>query len=68
VRPLTGKELGRILEQRGWELARVHGSHHIYRQEGRPERISVPVHGSKTLKRGLQASLLKIAGIDPEDV
>ncbi|WP_420127320.1 type II toxin-antitoxin system HicA family toxin [Longimicrobium sp.] len=68
MRLLTGKELGRILEQHGWELARVHGSHHIYRQEGRPERISVPVHGSKPLKRGLQSSLLKIAGIDPESV
>ncbi|HEX6367747.1 MAG TPA: type II toxin-antitoxin system HicA family toxin [Longimicrobium sp.] len=68
MRPLTGKELGRILVQHGWELARVHGSHHIYRQEGRPERISVPVHAGKSLKRGLQASLLKIAGIDPEQV
>jgi predicted RNA binding protein YcfA (HicA-like mRNA interferase family) len=68
VRPLTGKELGRILEQHGWELARINGSHHIYRQEGRPERISVPVHGNTPLKRGLQAHLLKVAGIDSESV
>jgi predicted RNA binding protein YcfA (HicA-like mRNA interferase family) len=68
VRPLTGKELCRLLEQHGWELARVHGSHHIYRKDGRPERISVPVHANKPLKRGLQSSLLKIAGIDPDEV
>ena len=68
MRPLTGKELCRLLVRQGWELARIHGSHHIYRKEGRPERISVPVHGSNPLKRGLQASLLKIAGINPEDV
>jgi predicted RNA binding protein YcfA (HicA-like mRNA interferase family) len=36
-----------LLEQHGWALARVHGSHHIYRMEGRPERISVPVHGAR---------------------
>jgi predicted RNA binding protein YcfA (HicA-like mRNA interferase family) len=68
VRPLTGKELGRVLEQRGWELARINESHHIYRHDGRPERISVPVHGSKPLKRGLQSQLLKTAGIDPESI
>lgn len=47
MRLLTGKELGRVLEQYGWELARINGSHHIYRLEGRPERISVPVHGKQ---------------------
>lgn len=68
MRLLTGRELGRLLEARGWELARVHGSHHIYRKTGRPERISVPVHGSTPLKRGLQASLLKAAGIAPHSI
>jgi predicted RNA binding protein YcfA (HicA-like mRNA interferase family) len=68
VRLLTGKEMCRLLEQHGWALARVHGSHYIYRMEGRPERLSVPVHANKPLKRRLQSSLLKLAGIDPEAV
>jgi predicted RNA binding protein YcfA (HicA-like mRNA interferase family) len=46
----------------------VSGSHHIYRKDGRPERLSVPVHGNQTLKRGLQAHLLKLAGIEPESI
>jgi predicted RNA binding protein YcfA (HicA-like mRNA interferase family) len=30
MKSLSGKELARLLEERGWELRRVHGSHHIY--------------------------------------
>jgi predicted RNA binding protein YcfA (HicA-like mRNA interferase family) len=68
VRPLSGKELAKLLEARGWELARVQGSHHVYRKAGRVERISIPIHGSQTLKIGLQRHLMKIAGIEPEDL
>lgn len=68
MRPLTGKEFCRLLEEDGWELARIRGSHHVYRKQGRVERLSVPVHGNDTLKRGLQAHLLKIAGIGSEEV
>jgi len=49
---------------KGWELKRVNGSHHIYVFSGRPERLSVPVHGNQPLKLGLLKSLLKTPGID----
>jgi predicted RNA binding protein YcfA (HicA-like mRNA interferase family) len=68
VRPLSGKEFCKLLEAHAWELARIRGSHHVYRKEGRSERLSVPVHGSEPLKKGLQAHLMKVAGIDPGDV
>jgi predicted RNA binding protein YcfA (HicA-like mRNA interferase family) len=68
VRPLSGRELARILEQHGWGLARINGSHHIFTKEGRAERISVPIHGNQPLKRGLQMHLLKLAGIDPDGI
>ena len=68
MRPLTGKELARLLEGKGWELARINGSHHIFRKEGRAERISVPIHGNTPLKRGLQLQLMKVAGISPDEV
>ena len=68
MKPLSGKEMCRLLEQRGWELARIQGSHHIYRKTGRPERISVPVHGNQDLKRGLQLALMKAAGIASEEI
>jgi predicted RNA binding protein YcfA (HicA-like mRNA interferase family) len=31
VKVLSGKQMCRVLEQRGWTLARINGSHHIYR-------------------------------------
>ena len=63
MRPLSGKELARILERHGWSLLRVQGSHHIYGKSGNPVRISVPIHGNKPLKSGLQAHLLRLAGL-----
>jgi predicted RNA binding protein YcfA (HicA-like mRNA interferase family) len=66
VKTFSGKELCRILEQQGWVLRRVHGSHHIYGRDGDVTRLSIPVHGDKPLKIGLQHHILKAAGIlDP---
>ncbi|HEX7240097.1 MAG TPA: type II toxin-antitoxin system HicA family toxin [Longimicrobiaceae bacterium] len=67
MKPLSGRELARLLEARGWELARIQGSHHIYRKPGRIERISVPIHGNRALKIGLQRHLMKIAGISEDE-
>lgn len=61
MKPLSGKEL--LLERQGWQLRRVHGSHHIYGRDGDTVVLSVPVHGSQPLKRGLQAHLAKLAGL-----
>ena len=33
----------KLLEQAGYELARVHGSHHIFAKPGSPI-VSIPVH------------------------
>lgn len=40
--------------------ARVQGSHHIFKKAGRIERLVIPIHGSRTLKGGLQRSLMKL--------
>lgn len=47
---------------------RITGSHHVYGKTGERVRVSVPVHGNKPLKLGLQRQLLKIAGIDQSKV
>jgi len=60
---MTGKEMCRLLEENGWRLRRVAGSHHIYTKHGIDATISVPVHAGKDLKTGMQASILKTAGI-----
>ena len=64
MKVVSGKRLCRLLEGKGWELKRINGSHHIYAKVGMTARISVPVHGNKPLKIGLQKHLMKIAGID----
>ena len=57
----------KILELKGWSLARTTGSHHIYMLSGGNIRITVPVHGNQDLKIGLQKSIMKLADIkDPE--
>lgn len=47
MKAVSGKELAKILENNGWKLARIRGSHHIYVKEGHLERISLPIHGSE---------------------
>jgi predicted RNA binding protein YcfA (HicA-like mRNA interferase family) len=62
--PLSGKELCKLVEQYGWVLKRINGSHHIYGKEGSIVRLSIPVHGNKPLKLGLYLKLLKMADIN----
>ena len=49
------------LKKDGWVLDRVNGSHHILSKGKRT--ITVPVHGNKSLGKGLEQKLLKQAGL-----
>jgi len=40
----------------------------VYVKEGSPARITVPVHGSKALKKGLLLHLMKVAGLGEADL
>ncbi len=68
MKPISGKQLAKILERHGWKLLRVHGSHHIYGKEGTVVRLSIPIHGKKPLKAGLLKHLLKMAGLQESDI
>lgn len=68
MKPLSGKELCRLLEQHGWTLKRMASSHHVYGKPGSEYRLSVPVHGNRNLKRGLLRHLLKLAGIPVDEI
>lgn len=68
MKAISGKEFARLLEQKGWELQRTKGSHHIYAKAGNPARISVPIHGNSPLKIGLQRHLMKVAEIDESEL
>lgn len=68
MKALSGKDLAKLLEMRGWELRRIHGSHHVYVKPGREIRLSVPIHGNQSLKVGLLRHLLKQAGISEDEI
>jgi predicted RNA binding protein YcfA (HicA-like mRNA interferase family) len=68
MKSLSGREFARLVEQRGWRLLRISGSHHIYGKTGSVVRLSIPIHGSRPLKIGLLRHLAKLAEIPDEDL
>lgn len=58
---MTGKELIRLLQQQGWVLDRIQGSHHILVRQDKT--LSVPVHGSSDLKKGTLNAIMKQGGL-----
>ncbi|MBW1758708.1 MAG: type II toxin-antitoxin system HicA family toxin [Deltaproteobacteria bacterium] len=57
---MSGKEVVRRLEKLGWEITRRKGSHVMLRK-GKRGTI-VPVHGNKSLQRGLLHAIEKQTG------
>lgn len=53
MKAVSGKRLAELAVSKGWQLTRIKGSHHVYTQEGRFERLVIPIHGNRTLKIGL---------------
>ncbi len=68
MKAVTGARLARAAERRGWSLLRISGSHYIYGREGEIARLSIPVHGARPLKAGLQRHLMKVAGLTEADL
>ncbi|MGA2222649.1 MAG: type II toxin-antitoxin system HicA family toxin [Verrucomicrobiia bacterium] len=61
MKAYSGKEVCFLLKQNDWQLKRINGSHHIYAKPGERAIITVPVHGNRTLKPGLQRAIFKLA-------
>jgi len=57
-----------LLEKKGWTLSRITGSHHIFIQPGSNLRITVPVHGNRDLKVGLQKVIMKQSAISEDEL
>jgi len=68
MKSISGKKFAKILEEHGWQLMRIKGSHHIYKKEGESVRISVPIHSNQDLKVGLLRHFLKQANLSEEDL
>ena len=65
---LSGKQFSKLLEQKGWVLKRINGSHHIYTHISKTEIISLPIHKNDDLKKGLQNKLMNIADISDNEL
>ena len=57
---MKDKDLLKLLMQNGWEIERIHGSHHILKKDGSTE--VVPIHG-KDVPTGLLNKILKRTGL-----
>ena len=68
MKSISGKRLAKLAEERGWRLARISGSHHVYVMDGRTERLVIPIHGNQDLKIGLLRGLMKLIPLTDEDL
>ena len=68
MKQVSGREFARIIQQKGWQQARIKGSHHIFTKPGERERLVIPIHGNTPLKIGLLRSQMKIAGLTEADL
>ncbi len=63
---LTGsRDIKRRLEQEGWILERVTGSHHVFKHPTTRTIVVLP-HPKKDLGRGLVRAIYKQAGWQPD--
>ena len=68
MKAISGKAFARAVERKGWRLLRISGSHHVYGKDGEIARLTIPIHGNSVLKQGLQRSLMKIAGLQENEL
>lgn len=58
---MNGKQIIKKLEQHGFKILRISGSHHILSNGER--RVIVPVHGAADVKEGTVSSIEKQSGV-----
>lgn len=54
MKPITGPELCRLLEEKGWKLQRISGSHHIYTKPGERKVLSISVPANRQPRSPVQ--------------
>jgi predicted RNA binding protein YcfA (HicA-like mRNA interferase family) len=68
MKSISGKRLCKIVEQKGWVLRKITGSHHIYENPEIEQILSIPVHCNQDLKIGTLRALMKIAQLSEKDL
>ncbi len=67
MKSVSGKELCKVVEKKGWILKRINGSHHIFKKFGVEHLLVIPVHKNKDLKHGLLKAIMKLAHISEQE-
>jgi predicted RNA binding protein YcfA (HicA-like mRNA interferase family) len=68
MKSISGKNLCKVVERRGWNLERLTGSHHIYSHPEIDMILVIPVHRNQDLKMGTLKASMKIAELLEEDL
>jgi len=58
------KEIIKLIEGDGWELARINGSHRHYKHKVKKGIVTVPGKMNADLALGTEKSVLKQSGLD----
>jgi predicted RNA binding protein YcfA (HicA-like mRNA interferase family) len=66
MKSVSGKKIARILENKGWILVDVNGSHFKYYKNNKV--AIVPIHGNKDLKIGTLRTIMKQANLTEDDL
>jgi len=65
LRPVKPRVLLRLLKKLGFNLARVHGSHHVFEKNGKI--LVVPVHKGEEIGVGLLRKIIRDLGLNVEE-
>jgi predicted RNA binding protein YcfA (HicA-like mRNA interferase family) len=68
MKSISGKKLCKVVENLGWELKRIKGSHHIYSLPDSVKILVIPVHGNRDLPPGTLKGILKDANLTEDDL
>ena len=68
MKRVSGKDMCRVLERKGWRFARIKSSHHIYISPDGLRSVPVPVHGNKALPVGTQHVIMRQTGLTAADL
>jgi len=66
--PLSTQKVIAVLEEKGFVLKKVTGSHYIFANAETKRRVTVPFHSSQDVARGTLLQILKDAGISREEL
>jgi predicted RNA binding protein YcfA (HicA-like mRNA interferase family) len=68
MKALAARQIIKILEANGFQIARQRGSHIIFKNTETERMVPVPLHGgNKPLPIGTFLAIVKQCGIDPEE-